>query len=202
MAKVDCYFDYISPFSYLLHEQLHRLPEGTSVSFIPVLFAGLLKHWGNLGPVEIERKKTFTYRHTTWLAQQLNIPFRIPDTHPFVPLAYLRVTIAKNNDAELITRMFRAIWTAGLNPATDEGRQQIWERLGIDNADELSSDPDVKQQLISNTRNAAELGIFGVPTLVVNGELFWGLDSLDFAIDYLNDTRIFETGQMKRLETL
>ena len=125
-TTVDCYFDYVSPFSYLLHEQLYRLPPDTTVNYIPVLFAGLLKHWGNLGPVEIERKKTFTYRHATWLAKELNVPFRVPDTHPFIPLPFLRVTIAKNNDPALISAIYRAIWTTNNNPTTEEGRKDIW----------------------------------------------------------------------------
>ncbi len=201
-TRVDCYFDYISPFAYLHHEQLHRLPGGTSVNFIPVLFAGLLKHWGTLGPVEVKEKKIFTYRHVTWLADQLNIPFRIPDTHPFVPLPYLRLTIAMNNDPELITKIYRSIWTTKLNPATEQGRLAIFNSVGVDNAETLINTPDVKQTLISNTAEACKLGVFGVPTLVIDGQFFWGLDSLDFAIDYIHNKSMFSAENMSRLEAI
>lgn len=202
MTTVDCYFDYVSPFSYLLHEKLHRLPEGTSVNHIPVLFAGLLKHWGSLGPVEIERKKIFTYRHCTWLAERLDIPFRIPDTHPFIPLPYLRLSIAKGNDVELITRIFRAIWTKEHDPATDAGRQAIWNEIGVPDADDLIGNTTVKQALIANTQNAIENGVFGVPTLIADGELFWGLDSMELLLDYLSDRNLFKHSEMKRLERI
>ena len=202
MTTIDCYFDYVSPFSYLLHEKLHSLPQETSVNYIPVLFAGLLKHWGNLGPVEIDRKKTFTYRHCTWLANQMGIDFRIPDTHPFIPLPYLRLTIAKGNDEDLITKIFRAIWTTEHDPATDDGRQAIWNEIDMPDADRNIGDVTVKQSLIANTEMATQIGVYGVPTLMVDGELFWGLDSLDFLLDYLDNRQLFESREMRRLDEI
>ncbi len=202
MTKLDYYFDFISPFSYLLHEQLHRLPKTVELNYIPVLFAGLLKHWGNLGPVEIDQKKIFTYRHTTWLANKLELPFRIPDTHPFNPLPYLRLSIANDNDPELVTSIFRAIWTSEDNPATDTGRQAIWRSIGIPNADDLINDAEVKSALISNTQTATEQGVFGVPSISVNGEMFWGLDSFEILLDYLENPSLFDSASMTRLKQI
>lgn len=199
MTTVDHYFDYVSPFSYLLHEQLHRLPAEIKVNHIPVLFAGLLKHWGSLGPVEIERKRLFTYRHCTWLADKLGVQFRVPDTHPFNPLPYLRLTIAKENDPRMIASLFKVIWTCGHDPATESGRKSIWKEIGIEEADSFTSAVQVKQKLISNVNNAVERGVFGVPTLIVDGELFWGLDSLDVLLDYFDNPGLFDRSEMKRL---
>lgn len=200
--RLDHYFDFISPFSYLLHEQLHRLPDEVEINHCPVLFAGLLKHWGSLGPVEIDAKKIFTYRHTTWLAEKLKIPFRVPDTHPFNPLPYLRLSIAMNNDAELVTRIFRAIWTSDNDPATETGRHAIWKTIGIPHADDLVNTPQVKATLLSNTQHAIKQGVFGVPSVSANGELFWGLDSLDLLLDYLEHPDMFEHESMSRLNQI
>ncbi len=202
MTKLDYYYDFISPFSYLLHEQLHRLPKSVELNYIPVLFAGLLKYWGNLGPVEIDQKKIFTYRHTTWLANKLELPFRIPDTHPFNPLPYLRLSIAKDNDPELVTSIFRAIWTSGDNPATDAGRQAIWCSIGIPDADGLINDAEVKSALITNTQMATEQGVFGVPSISINGEMFWGLDSFEILLDYLENPDLFDSASMARLKKI
>lgn len=169
------------------------------VNHIPVLFAGLLKHWGSLGPVEIERKRLFTYRHCTWLADKLETQFRVPDTPPFNPLPYLRLTIAKNNDPQLIAGLFKAIWTCGHDPATERGRNSIWKEIGIEGADSFTSASQVKQTLISNVNDAVEVGVFGVPTLIVDGELFWGLDSLDVLLDYFENPDLFHRTEMKRL---
>ncbi len=202
MTKLDYYYDFVSPFSYLLHEQLHRLPKTVELIYIPVLFAGLLKHWGNLGPVEIDQKKIFTYRHTTWLANKLELPFRIPDTHPFNPLPYLRLSIAKDNDPELVTSIFRAIWTSEDNPATDTGRQAIWRSIGIPDADDLINNAEVKSALISNTQMATEQGVFGVPSICVNGEMFWGLDSFEILLDYLKNPDLLDSASMARLKQI
>ncbi len=199
MKSVDFYFDYVSPFAYLLYKQLDQLPSGTQINFIPVLFAGLLKHWGHLGPAEIDRKKLFTYQHTTWLAARMNIPFRIPDTHPFVPLPYLRLTLAKDCDPQLISQLFDAIWTENLDPGTDAGRWQIFSQIGLDDAEALIHDSAIKAQLISNTQKAAASGIFGVPTMTADGHLFWGLDSLEMLSDYLSSPSILSTQAMQRL---
>ncbi len=196
MSRLNYYYDFISPFSYLVHEQLHRLPKGVELNYIPVLFAGLLRHWGNLGPVEIDQKKIFTYRYTTWLARKLELPFRIPDTHPFNPLPYLRLSIAMNNDPALVTSLFRTIWTTEHNPATDIGRQSIWNSIGMPHADSLINSPEVKSSLISNTQIAIDQGVFGVPTLIAGGELFWGLDAFDFLLEYLDDPALLKTESM------
>ncbi len=202
MMRLNYFYDFISPFAYLMHEQLHRLPNDIQLHYVPVLFAGLLKHWGSLGPVEIVQKKRFTYRHTTWLANKLELPFRIPDTHPFNPLPYLRLSVAKDNEPELVTQLFRAIWTSEHNPATEYGRQAIWKTVSIPDATQLINAPEIKAALLANTQVAIEQGVFGVPTITVNDELFWGLDSFDMLIDYLDDPALFQADSMMRLNQI
>ncbi len=200
MKKLTYFYDFISPFAYLLHTQLYRLPGQVELVYTPILFAGLLKHWGSLGPVEIDQKKTFTYRHTTWLADKMQVPFRIPDTHPFNPLPYLRLSIAMNNEPELVDAIFRTIWNLEHDPATESGRQAIWNKIGIPDADSLIDNTQIKEKLISNTRQAIEQGVFGVPTIVVDEEHFWGLDSFDMLLDYLACPNLFDSESMMRLD--
>ena len=138
----------------------------------------------------------------TWLSEKLEIPFRMPDIHPFNPLPYLRLSIAVNNDADTVSKIFRAIWATEHDPSTPSGRQAIWEAIGIPNAEELIDNPEIKASLFSNTSHAAERGVFGVPTLIAGNELFWGLDSLDLLIDYLQNPDFFDCDQMRRLDTI
>src|SRR5260370_5757924 len=93
-VKVSWVFDVISPFAYLAFPQLSRLPAHVSVGFVPVLFAGLLKHFGQLGPAEIPSKRRFTYRFVLWRARLVGPPTRTPPPHPFNPLAALLLIIA------------------------------------------------------------------------------------------------------------
>lgn len=202
MKTVEWYFDFVSPFSYLAMEQSHRLPKDTEITFTPILFAGLLKHWNHKGPAEIPEKRRFTMRHIQWLASRHGIPLKIPPAHPFNPLAVLRLSLALNNDPEVIREIFRFIWRDGRRPDESDSWQDLTHNLNVKDADERVTSPDVKDELRRNGERALQLGVFGVPTFLVNGELFWGFDALDFVSDYLLDPRLLESDEMRRLSQL
>jgi 2-hydroxychromene-2-carboxylate isomerase len=116
MNKIDWYFDFISPFSYLQSELLHRLPTETEVRFKPLLFAGLLNHWDNKGPAEIVPKRAWTFEHCAWLAHRHGIPMTMPAHHPFNPLPLLRLCIALGATPAAVQRLFRYVWREGKLP--------------------------------------------------------------------------------------
>jgi 2-hydroxychromene-2-carboxylate isomerase len=76
-VKISWVFDVVSPFSYLGLKQLHQLPENIEVEFVPVLFAGLLDHHGQVGNAEIASKRRFTYRFALWRARKMGVPMRL-----------------------------------------------------------------------------------------------------------------------------
>ena len=108
--KVSWVFDVISPFSYLGFQQLRALPAGTEVELVPVLFAGLLNHYGQLGPAEIEPKRRFTYRFIVWRARKLGVPLKMPPVHPFNPLSAMRLIIAAGGDMRAVRTGFDFVW--------------------------------------------------------------------------------------------
>ena len=89
--KIHWVFDLLSPYSYLGLQQLRGLPGGIQVELVPVLFAGLLNHHGQVGNAEIESKRRFTYRFVVWRARKMGVPLKMPPTHPFNPLNALRL---------------------------------------------------------------------------------------------------------------
>ena len=88
--KAIWYFDIISPYSHLHFKLFDKITTPLEIEYVPVLFAGLLKAHGSKGPAEIIEKRRHTYRMCVWLAEQNNIPFRLPPAHPFNPLSALR----------------------------------------------------------------------------------------------------------------
>ena len=79
MARsADWYFDFISPFSYLQFKSFASIGQSLEIRLVPILFAGLLKHWGQKAPAEIPTKRVETYQFCHWTADHLNIPFRMP----------------------------------------------------------------------------------------------------------------------------
>ena len=202
MPAADWYFDFLSPFSYLQLAQFDRLPPDLEVTYRPVLFAGLLAHWEHKGPAEIPAKRVQTYRWCHWYAARHGIPFRMPPAHPFNPLRPLRLAVAQGAEPALIRALFDAIWAEGRDPSQVEEWRALTGRLGITDADEMIARPEVKAALRRATEEAAARGVFGIPTFVIGDEVFWGLDTTDLVLDYLNDPTMLKSGEYARISDL
>jgi 2-hydroxychromene-2-carboxylate isomerase len=195
-SSVDWYFDFVSPYSYLAFHRLGELSH--PVVYQPVLFAGLLNHWGQKGPAEIPAKRRWTYRSCNWLAKELGVPFRFPAAHPFNPLPHLRLALACGSEPAAVKRIFEWIWITGEH-ADDAARfTALCRELSVD-ADRLS---EMKDALRTNTQAAVARGVFGVPSFVVDGEVFWGADAVDFLKAYLADPAVLRNDEMRRVDSL
>jgi 2-hydroxychromene-2-carboxylate isomerase len=180
----DWYFDFVSPFAYLQSEQLATLAPKITIRYKPVLFAGILGAHGQKGPAEIPAKRAFTYRFVLWQAKRLGIPIKLPHEHPFNPLPLLRLAIACDCDGAAIHRIFRFVWRDGRLPDLPIEWAELTHDLGLRDADARIAEPEVKDTLRRYTDEAIALGVFGVPTLALRGELFWGADATQMAADY------------------
>ena len=195
-VSIDWYFDFVSPFSYIA---LHRLRElSHPVNCKPVLFAGLLNQFGQKGPAEIPAKRRWTYRWCTWWAHHLGIPFRFPAEHPFNPLHHLRLALACGSRPEAVKRIFESIWVRGENASDPKRFAALCAELAVGES-QLSA---VKDQLRKDTAEAAARGVFGVPSFVVDGEVFWGADSIEFLNAYLKDRAVLRNDEMRRVDAL
>ena len=194
MQHLTFHFDPISPFAYLAFERLPEELAGLSyeVSYSPLLFAGLLKHWGNKGPAEIDPKREWTFRHVQWLAQHHGIALDMPTQHPFNPLPLLRLCLAAGPNRRVVQAVMRHVWVGGLD-ANDPGRlAALREQLA---AGRDMRDPDgaeVKAELRAQTDAAVQAGVFGVPTVTLQGRHFWGLDALPMLRDAMQGGAWFE----------
>jgi 2-hydroxychromene-2-carboxylate isomerase len=125
---------------------------------------------------------------------------RFPSAHPFNPLPYLRLSIACRNRPEAVRRIFDWIWTTGEDAADPARFSRLCSELGVEQA-RLSSD-EVKTGLRTNTEDAAARGVFGVPTFVVDGEVFWGADAVDFVRAFLREPGTVRNQEMQRIDSL
>jgi 2-hydroxychromene-2-carboxylate isomerase len=194
-VKLSWVFDVISPFAYLSLKELSRLPPGVEVEFVPVLFAGLLNHFGQVGNAEIETKRQFTYRFVLWRAMSLGIAMRMPPAHPFNPLQALRLIVAAGSNHRAVETVFDAVFLRGRDVTDPATIADLAKRLNVADPGQILNDATVKQKLIRR-------GVFGVPTFVIGEQIFWGHDSLDMTIDYLRDPRQFENAEMERIKSL
>jgi 2-hydroxychromene-2-carboxylate isomerase len=170
------------------------------VHYKPVLFAALLDHWGQKGPAEIPAKRQWTYRWCTWWARELGVPLRFPKAHPFNPLHYLRLSIACGNRPEAVRRIFDFIWTTGEDAADAQRFSRLCRDLEV--TEEQLSAASVKDELRKNTEEAAQRNVFGVPSFVVDGEVFWGADAVGFLKSFLDNPGILRNDEMRRVDGL
>src|SRR4051812_24236554 len=200
MTPVEWYFDFISPFAYLQFESLVQLPSTLQITFRPIVFAGILNHLQHKGPAEIPGKRRFTYRHVRWLARHHNIPLEFPPAHPFNPLRALRLAIAAGSQRDAIAKIFEFIWRQGRSLENAADWRALVSDVGCDEA--AVSGQMVKDELRANGERAKALGVFGVPTFAIDGELFWGFDATGMVADYVDDPAWFNLPEMTRVGDL
>jgi 2-hydroxychromene-2-carboxylate isomerase len=202
MREVTWYFDFISPFAWLQAERFSQLPSDVTLQCRPVLFAGLLEHWGQLGPAEIGPKRVFTYEYIVWRAAKLGIRCKLPPVHPFNPLKLLRLAVLLEVDHAQALRLFRFVWSEGHVAEEPDAWRALLAELGAPDADARLAEPHVKERLRGNGEAAIVQGVFGVPTAVADGRLFWGADATDMLLDYLAGNAVFASSEMQRAAAL
>jgi 2-hydroxychromene-2-carboxylate isomerase len=191
MPQVTFYFDLGSPYAYLAAERLHGiLPE--PVVWQPVLLGGLFKLAGRsswalgdyrrrqAGMAEIERR-TRSYALP---------PMRWPDPWPTDYLTAMRATtfaFAVGVGRDFARRAFRNAFARGGDLSIVGHVLDAAVQVGLDRREVQAAvqDQRIKQALRTATDSAFELGVFGVPTIAIDDELFWGDDRLEDAASHL-----------------
>ncbi|WP_439499550.1 2-hydroxychromene-2-carboxylate isomerase [Bosea sp. (in: a-proteobacteria)] len=196
------YFDIISPFAHLALTRLDAVAAQREVIMRPIVFGAVLKHWGQLGPAEIVPKRVHTYRLVTHMAATMGVPFRFPPAHPFNPLAMLRLLTALDGREAAVREAFRLVWGEGRDASDPAVLAQVAAAAGAPEAVAGISDQTVKDALRQATEEAVAAGIFGVPSLLIDGEIFWGLDAMAMAQDYLTEPERFLGGEIARVSRL
>ena len=196
------YFDFVSPFAYLALGEIEEISREVPIALKPVLLGALLTHYGQLGPAEVEPKRLQTYRMCVWKARERGIEFRFPPAHPFNPLTLLRVAAALDGEPQAVRIVFDLIWKEGRDPSAPQSLSLLRERLGVDDFDALIERAGAKERLRRNTEAAIAAGVFGVPTLALGNQLFWGLDALPMARVFLINPSLFDEEEMRRLDHL
>lgn len=188
MKQINWYFDLISPFAYLQSTQLRRFAPYATVVYKPVVFAGLLQHFGNIGPAEIAPKRQWTFEHVAWTAHRLGLPMRAPAVHPFNPVGLLRAVVVAGSTAQAVRTAFSYVWE---QQGDLVDLSALHAALGIQAAQAVA--PQVKAELIANGQQAVAAQIFGVPTVAVDGHHFWGMDATEMALAFVQGDAWFET---------
>jgi 2-hydroxychromene-2-carboxylate isomerase len=187
MPAIRFFFDYESPNAYLAWTQLPKLASryGYTVEPIPVLYAALLDAHGQLGPGEQPSKGRWMSKNMLRKAGLLGVPLNAPAFLPFNPLIALRVSLLpmeSHQRLELIDALLAAVWVRRLHVGEPAVVESVANELGLPGAALVAQaqTPQIKAQLRAQTEEAIAAGVFGVPSMMVGDELFWGYDDFPY----------------------
>jgi 2-hydroxychromene-2-carboxylate isomerase len=127
---------------------------------------------------------------------------RFPPEHPFNPLPLLRLAIACDCRPDAVQRIFRFVWMQGRLPDLPIEWTELAQDVGLADAQSRIDDPAVKDELRRNTEEAIARGVFGVPTLAIAGQLFWGAVATDMALDFAAGGCRYDDPEFARVATL
>jgi 2-hydroxychromene-2-carboxylate isomerase len=207
-ASIEFLFDYVSPYAYLAWTQIHAIAEehGRTVVPVPVLFAGLLEAHGTRGPAEVPARRRYLMKDVPRLAFTYGVPVNAPFAHPFNPLLALRASslpMEPNVRRALVDGLFQAAWVERRRVVDAEVVDEIARaaRYG-DGASAQAVLPESKERVRAQTDRAIQAGAFGVPTILCDGELFWGCDSLPHLSRHLKGELVLPKDLVERWEHL
>lgn len=191
MKKIEFYFDFLSPYSYLAWTWVRSQPY--EFEYYPVSMASIIAAYDTKGPAQIEPKRNYLFKDLLRSTKMSNIPFTTPKFLPFNSLYALRLSLintAGEKQKEIIDAIYRAGWEHGLDIGSDDVLKTVLKNnnLYTDELIEKMESKDARQELKGNIERALQRELFGVPSFVVDGEMFWGYDSTKYLEMYLNGT--------------
>jgi 2-hydroxychromene-2-carboxylate isomerase len=190
-APIRFFFDFLSPYSYLASTQIEALAarHGRTLDARPVLLAAVLGARGAKGPAEEPARRAWTFKHVWRLAHATGVPIRLPPAHPFNPLPALRAVVLLEGDERrrAMAALWAATWQTGAGVV---GAPAVAAALGAAGGDgdrlaAAAQSDAAKAAVRANTDEMVGAGGFGVPSMVADGELFFGFDAFGMLETFL-----------------
>lgn len=193
MKEIEIWYEFGSNYSYLSVYRIGDLARksGVTIKWQPFLFGPIFKSfgWSSSPFVLQEEKGRYMWRDMERQCEKYGLPWRRPSEFPRRALTPMRVAVL-GKDSEWIEEYSKRMMTLNFVQDTtidDEALVcQVLEDLGLNGRliVEQAQQSENKEKLKEQTARAQQLGIFGGPTFMVNGEMFWGNDRLDDAVSF------------------
>ena len=187
--KIDFYFDFISPYSYLAHQKIKSI-KNISFNYKPILVGGLHNLQGITAPAFIKAKRKHMINDCSLIAKKEKSNFFWNSKFPINSLSIMRgyLFINAENRELYLNVMFDSYWKDNLDISNEKILKNLLEKCKINSSKFFDGIKDlkIKDELKSITQDAHDKGIFGAPTFVVNNKIFWGQDRLEFALEEYN----------------
>lgn len=187
MAKVEFFFDFGSPTTYLAYTQIPKIAARTKAElvYVPFLLGGVFKATGNASPAMVPAKGSYMNADMGRFAKRYGVPLAMNPFFPINTLHLMRGAVAMQKAGRLPAYMdavFQAMWVKPVNMGDQAIVADVLSKAGFDATQvmEAAGAEDVKETLKANTERAVARGAFGAPTFFVGDDMFFGQDRLDF----------------------
>ncbi len=189
-SRVELVFDFVSPNAYLIWWPLRELCDRheAALSVVPAFLGGMHKLTGNAPPfvrdAEVKGKNQYAMLEMNrFIAKHALTKYKMHPAFPFNSILLQRMLFAADQDGRAVQfadAMLRAIWEEGLDVASPEAVGAAVTKAGFDAADLFAraQSDEVKQGLVASNDAAVERGAFGIPTMWVGDEMFFGKERL------------------------
>ena len=188
--KIDFYFDFISPYTYLAHRKIQSVSKDIKINYKPILLGGLHNSQGIKAPAFIKPKLKHMMNDCVLIAKKNKLNFTWNSKFPLNTINLMRGYLYINSDIrDIYTNiMFDAYWKDNLDISNEEILINLLDKCKIKKDEFLNGikDQKIKDELKNETKDARDKEIFGAPTFIVNEKIFWGQDRLEYALDEYN----------------
>jgi len=188
-GRIEFFFDYGSPYSYIADANLPGLLErtGAEVVYRPMLLGGVFKATGNQSPAfdPVAPRRGYGGANLARWVRRLDLAFQMNPHFPINTLTLMRGAVAAQGEGVFDAyhaALFPAMWRDGL----DLGQEPVFRsvlgdaKIDADRILALAGDDAVKGELRATTEEAVARGAFGAPTFLLGDELFFGADHMAY----------------------
>lgn len=189
--NIHFYFDFLSPYSYVAWTWVRDQLDRYQFEFIPVSIPSIVAHYETKGPAQIGPKRNYLFKDLLRYTELNHIPFTTPAALPFNALYALRLalkSVAGNHQAMVIDAIYRAGWEHGLDIGSDDVLRKVLadKHLPVEELFSRMEEKSSRVELKKNIEEGIAKDLFGVPSFLVDEELFWGNDSIKYLQMYLD----------------
>jgi len=182
---IDFYFDFSSPYSYIASEWVEALAarHGRTVSWRAILLGATFQAAELKSPVSYPLKREYSYLDFERSARFAGVPLKMPVKFPIATRHAARIFWSLNSTDEhrasaWARHCLRAYFARGVDLSDAPALRALSEEFGLDAAQamDICGDASWKAALKAANDAAINLGVFGAPFFIIDGEPFWGND--------------------------
>lgn len=187
-APIDFYFDFSSPYGYLMAEKIDAVAaqHGRKVKWHPILLGVIFQATGSRPPADgVSSKGIYMLHDFQRSARFLGVPYNPPSRFPLPTQNAARAYYWLHAQDCALARQFalavyRGFFVDDLDISAPETVLEIAAKLGVDRNSLAAAlqNPEIKAKLKAQCETALQVGVFGSPHVIIDGEAFFGADRL------------------------